>query len=132
MSISSNHLKHAAMLVQSLLGSQFNEVMRSDDRAVQPLGMLLKHLEGFRVGLLGNNYRALGLHDACLSFCDSFNTSACTKNEGVRHHTVRVSQLRCVKYQLMHDRRDTMPSLLAWRMDRQGLTATWLPDADPS
>ncbi|KAA6423031.1 MAG: hypothetical protein FRX49_07019 [Trebouxia sp. A1-2] len=64
----------------SLLSSEFDEVMRSYDRAVQPLGMLLKHAEAFWVGLLGNNYRAFGLHDACLSFCNSFNTSACTKS----------------------------------------------------
>jgi len=96
MRISGNHLKHTAMLVQSLLGSQFDEVMRSDDRAVQLLGMLLKHLEGFWVGLLGNDYRALGLHDACLSFCDSFNTSACTRFEVVRRQIVLVNQLLCV------------------------------------
>ena len=46
-----------------------------DDLTIQLVCMLLQHLQGLWVGLLGNDNRAVGPHDACLGFSNRFNAA---------------------------------------------------------
>lgn len=52
-----------------------------DDLTVELLCMLLQDLESLWVGLLGNDNRAVGPHDASLGFSNGLNAATCARQE---------------------------------------------------
>ena len=118
MRVSSNHLHQAAALLQRCLDSQFHKIRGSDDRAAKLPGMLLQDMESFWVGLVGNDHRTFGLHDASFGLCYSCETSTCTSKRQVRYslfvHKTRIYLQPAAKLDRPTDRqRSTVYRILA-------------------
>lgn len=81
MGFDNNSLYPGAAFLACLLRHQVDGVPRMNDLAVELLCMLLQDLESLRVGLLGNDNRAVGPHDAGFGFCNGFNAATCARQE---------------------------------------------------